>query len=746
MRRPALFNPAAKSWVAPTIQGHDVIKAFHEQLPGAQPTKLLSLDSLAKELRVKSVYLKDERSRYGLPAFKILGASWGAYRALALEVGLPLDAGIEALEKAMRSHQITLFTATDGNHGRAVARFASILSIPAEVHVPAGIHSSVVEKIEAEGAKVILSTEDYDKTVMIAHRAAQDAGGILVQDFAFDGYGEIPQWIVDGYLTMMREIDEQLPENIKPDVVVTPVGVGSLAQSVVSHFKRAGISTTILAVEPDTAACFYHSIQQGDIVPIHTSPTIMSGLCCGTVSTIAWPLLKPGVDATLTISDYEAHTAALDLQALGVDAGPCGSASLAALRRLTAADREQLELDSESVVVLLCTEGNRDYEVPRSIFPSDPVSLTQTLVQINSSNPSLGSVPGPGEIEIARYIKAWLEHRGIETHWIEPTKGRPSIVGVVRGSGGGKSLMLNGHIDTVTCLSYKGDPLSGEIKDGKLYGRGSGDMKGGIASALITLANAKSLGLRGDVIFTGVADEEATSIGTEEVLAAGWRADAAIVNEPTNLDIVRGHNGFVWLEVDIYGVAAHGSSYDLGVDAITKAGYFLVALDKYAKRIQKDDGTGVCPSVHASIIKGGEEASSYPDCCTVTLERRTLKGETPNTVKQRIQELLSGIASEDPSFKYDVRTTFDRSSYEISLDHPFMALVEQTVESVVGRKPAVTREKYWTDCALIGDVGIPVLLFGPHGEGIHSMEEFANVDSLEQTTQILTKIAKEFCK
>lgn len=170
-----------------------MIKAFHEQLPGAQPTKLLALDSLAKELGVKCVYLKDERSRYGLPSFKILGASWGAYRALAREVGLPLDAGIEALKEALRSHPITIFTATDGNHGRAVARVVSILGIPAEVHVPAGIHASVVEKIEAEGAKVILSTEDYDKTVIIAHRAAQDAGGILVQDFAFDGYDEIPQ-------------------------------------------------------------------------------------------------------------------------------------------------------------------------------------------------------------------------------------------------------------------------------------------------------------------------------------------------------------------------------------------------------------------------------------------------------------------------------------------------------------------------------------------------------------------------
>jgi diaminopropionate ammonia-lyase family len=194
MRRPVLFNPAAKSWVAPTVEAGDVIKAFHEQLPGAQPTRLLSLDSLAKELGVKAVYLKDESSRFGLPAFKILGASWGAYRALVREVGLPLDAGIVALKEALLSHPITIHAGTDGNHGRAVARIASVLGVPAEIHVPAGIHASTVEKIEAEGAKVVVSTKDYDETIMIAHRAAaQDSGGILVQDFAFDRYDEIPQ-------------------------------------------------------------------------------------------------------------------------------------------------------------------------------------------------------------------------------------------------------------------------------------------------------------------------------------------------------------------------------------------------------------------------------------------------------------------------------------------------------------------------------------------------------------------------
>ncbi|CAK7271016.1 hypothetical protein SEPCBS119000_004383 [Sporothrix epigloea] len=745
LRRPTLFHPEAKSWRAPVTARNDAIADFHAQLPDAQPTRLVSLDALAQELGVRSVYVKDESSRYGLPSFKILGASWGAYRALVAELGLSLDAGVAAVKEALSVQPTTLFTATDGNHGRAVARIGAILGAQTEVHVPAGMHPATVAAIEAEGAKVVVSTEDYQATVVIAHRAAQASGGILVQDFAFDGYDQVPQWIVDGYLTMMHEIDQQLP-GVLPDLVVTPVGVGCFAQAVVSHFKQAGRSTAVLAVEPDTAACFYQSRREDRVVSIQTSPTIMAGLDCGTVSSIAWPLLRSGVDANLTISDYEAHTAALDLQALGCHAGPCGAAALAAVRRLTPADREQLGLTDRSVVVLLCTEGARDYPIPRSVYPFDPASLTRALVQIDSSNPLLGSVPGPGETDVARYIVSWLEHRDIETHWVEPTKGRPSVVGIVRGSGGGKSLLLNGHIDTVTCLSYEGDALAGEIRDGKVFGRGAADMKGGIAAALIALAKAKALGLRGDVIFTGVADEEATSLGTSDVLAAGWRADAAIVSEPTNMELVYGHKGFVWLEVDVFGVAAHGSRYDLGVDAIARAGYFLVALDKYAQRLQADDGTGFRPSVHASIVKGGEEVSSYPTCCTVTLERRTLEGETAASVQREMEELLATVATELPDFGYKVRTTFERPAYQLALDHPFAKLVTETLEQVLEEKPSVVREHYWTDCALLGEAGIPALLLGPRGEGLHAKEEYVSIDSVAETADVLFRVAQEFCK
>lgn len=546
---------------------------------------------------------------------------------------------------------------------------------------------------------------------------------------------------------MMREIDQQL-ENSHADLVIAPVGVGSFAQAVVSHFKQSGRSTSVLTVEPDTAACLYKSLKRGKLTSEQTTSTIMTGLDCGTPSTIAWPLLQAGVDASLSVSDYEAHEALLYLKSQGILVGPCGASALAALRRLSEADKKALGLTKDSVVVLLGTEGAREYTAPRDVSSNDLVVLTQTLVQINSASPSLGSVPGPGEVEIARYITAWLEHRDIETHWIEPTKGRPSVIGVARGTGGGKSLMFNGHIDTVTIMGYEDDPLSGKIVNGKLYGRGAADMKCGIAAAMVALANAKALNLPGDVIFAGVADEEAESLGTEQILEAGWRADAAVVNEPTNLEIYHAHKGFVWLEVNIHGLAAHGSRADLGIDAITKAGHFLVELDRHAKRLQEgtlETKVGQ-PSVHASLIKGGEETSSYPALCTLSIEYRTIAGQTSETVKQEIQALLDKLVEEVPDFKYDLKVTFNRSPFEIPLDDPFTRLVGDFVGKVTGEEVKMSGGPFWTDCALLADAGIKTLLWGPQGDGLHAKEEWVDVESIRKVTEGLTAIAQEFCR
>ncbi|ETN43940.1 uncharacterized protein HMPREF1541_11071 [Cyphellophora europaea CBS 101466] len=381
----------------------------------------------------------------------------------------------------------------------------------------------------------------------------------------------------------------------------------------------------------------------------------------------------------------------------------------------------------------------------------DVVALTQALVQIDSSNPGLGTVGGPGETTIARYIKAWLDRHGIESHWIEPVAGRPSLVGVVRGSGGGQSLMLNGHTDTVTLLGYDGDPLSGEIMNGCLYGRGSADMKSGLAAAMIALVRAKELHLRGDVLLAAVADEEGPSIGTEQVIRAGWRADAAVVAEPTEMAIVNNHKGFVLFEVDIHGLASHGSRPDLGIDAIVKAGYFLVELGRLAHELRSryDNQTEPetsAPNVHAGIIKGGEEISSYPARCTIGVERRTVAGETIDGVTAELETILKNLEATVPDFKYDLRVTISRPPYKISSSSDFVQQVLKHASEATGRDPTIKGETYWTDMALLSEAGIPGVIWGPTGYGLHSKKEWVEVDSVRQLTEAFTMLAADFCK
>ncbi|KAF4339230.1 diaminopropionate ammonia-lyase [Fusarium beomiforme] len=746
-RRHAHFNSKAKSWTSTEPASTEAIDRFHQSLPNYEPTPLVSLDSLAKEIGVGAVHVKDETNRFGLPAFKILGASWGAFRSITEKLGLPLDSDIETVREAAKSHQLTLYAATEGNHGRAVARMGAIFGISAEIHVPASMHPSTVNLIESEGAKVVISRGKYEGATLEAELASKHDKGIMVQDHAFGDYRMVPQWIVDGYGTMMREVDKQLGST-KADLVIAPVGVGSFAQAVVAHFKRKGTSTSMLAVEPDTAACLWKSLEKGEFTEIPTTGTIMAGLNCGAPSIIAWDLLRNGVDASLTVSDYEAHQSVLYLQSQSINAGPCGASTLAALRRLTPDDKEALGLDEKSTVVIFCTERNRDYDIPHDVSGNDPVALAQTLVQINSASPDLGSVPGPGERTIASYVTAWLEHRDLETHWVEYTKGRPSVVGVVRGSGEGKSVMFNGHLDTVTIMGYEDDPLSGKIVDGRLYGRGSADMKGGVAAAMIALANAKKLGLRGDVIFTGVADEESLSKGTEDILRAGWRADAAVVSEPTNLEINHAHKGYCHVEIKVYGLAAHGSRADLGIDAIVNAGHFLVEFGKYAKSLQEgrgDDtlGTG---TAHASVISGGEEASSYPAQCTIVAERRTIPGETNEIIQKEFEGIIAKVAKEVSGFKAEAKIFFSRPPQFTAADHPFTKLVSEIVGKITGRDAVVSGAPFWTDCALLSEKGIVPLLWGPKGEGLHGKEEFVDVKSIEQVAEGLTNVAAEFCE
>ena len=389
-------------------------------------------------------------------------------------------------------------------------------------------------------------------------------------------------------------------------------------------------------------------------------------------------------------------------------------------------------------------------DIPQGISSDNVIELTQALVRIDSSNPDFGSTPGPGESVIASFITKWLKYRDIECHWIESTPGRPSVVGIVRGTGGGKSLMLNGHIDTVTCLGYDGDPLSAEIKGGNMYGRGTADMKSGLAASMLALASAKSKNLKGDVILAAVADEESESKGTEEVLRAGWRADAAIVAEPTEMALINTHKGFALYEVDIHGVAAHGSRADLGIDAVCKAGYFLVELDKHAQELQHRFGdekpeTGA-PNIHVGMIRGGEEIASYPATCSIQIERRTIAGETAETVRLELLEILQRLEQTVPDFKFDLRSTFSRAPFHLPRDNDFVQLVSKHANQAMGVKPTIKGETYWTDMALMDEVGIPGLIWGPKGYGLHAKTEWVEVESVRQLATAFVGIVEDFCK
>lgn len=754
-RRPIYFNTTAANerYEGNLLQTIQNALRFHRSLPNYCMTSLVSLPELAGELGVRAVFVKNESNRFGLPSFKVLGASWGCYRAVSSHLGIPPTVTLDDLSARAKEAGTSLVAATEGNHGRAVSFMARLLGIQARIFVPCSMDEQTRGRIAGEGRHVIVIAVqgDYDQAVQEAFDYSRGTRtALLIQDTAFDGYEEVPAWIVDGYSTMLVEAEEQLAQRgIRGSLMVTPVGVGSLAHAVARHCKSHSIS--VAAVEPDSAPCLYSSMEAGKPVSVQTSPTIMDGMNCGTVSSTAWPDLQRLVDATVTVSSYESHCAVQYLQTHSMTIGPCGGAPLAALRRLATEKKEgSAILDKSSVVVLLSTEGAREYETPKDVSADAAVELTQSLTRINSTNLTLSVSDGVGECEIVDYLTAWFAHRDIEYHRIESVAGRPSIVGIIRGSGGGQSLMFNGHVDTVSLSSYEKGPLSGLIgeKDGKqvVFGRGSLDMKGGLSAALAALSAVKASGstLHGDVIVAAVSDEEDASQGTRDLIAAGWRADAAIVAEPTMGAIATAHKGFFWIEIDILGVAAHGSNPAAGQDAILHAGWFLRELEQYQAQLPVDETLGQA-SLHCGLIQGGEEASSYPGKCTITVEFRTVPSQTEEKVLGDLSAMLSSITEQNPQFRYnEPRITLSRPAHKLAVDHP---LIEKTAgcAAAAGSRPPIVSVPFWCDAALLGEVGIPSIVFGPSGAGLHSKEEWVEVESLKYMERAYTQLVYEWC-
>ncbi|HEY7356627.1 MAG TPA: ArgE/DapE family deacylase [Ktedonobacterales bacterium] len=371
-------------------------------------------------------------------------------------------------------------------------------------------------------------------------------------------------------------------------------------------------------------------------------------------------------------------------------------------------------------------------------------TLVSQLVAIDSINPDL--VPGgAGEAAIARFVATWLEQAGFEVTLDEPAPGRPSVVGVARGSGGGRSLLLNAHMDTVGVTGME-HPHEPRIEGNRLYGRGAYDMKGGLAAIMLAAARAQQRGLRGDVIVTAVSDEEYASIGTASVVKR-WHADAAIVTEATALDLCLAHKGFVWLEVEVTGKAAHGSRPDLGVDAIVQMGKVLAGLEQLQKALEAKPAHPLLGhgSLHASLISGGQELSSYPERCVLSIERRTLPAETPEMVLAELQRILEPLAAADPTFVATARVTLARAAFEVPADAPIVQAVRGAATAVLGREPQPFGAAWWMDSAILAASGIPTVIFGPGGEGAHAAVEWVDLDSVERCIETLVEAITSFC-
>lgn len=373
----------------------------------------------------------------------------------------------------------------------------------------------------------------------------------------------------------------------------------------------------------------------------------------------------------------------------------------------------------------------------------DVTGLLAQLVAIDSVNPAL--VPGgAGERELASFVAGWATESGLHAEVLEGTPGRPSVVVRAPGRGGGKTLLLCGHGDTVGVEGMR-DPHAPRVEGDRLYGRGAYDMKAGVAAALIACREAAALDLPGDVVVAVVADEEHASLGIREVLAS-LHADAAVVTEPTETALVIAHRGFVWSEVEVQGRAAHGSRPYLGIDAIVKMGPILTAVGELDEALHAGGHPLLGrPSVHASLIEGGEGLSTYPARCVLSLERRTLPGETEGDVEAELDALLHSCRLADPGLVVSRRTVLARAPFEIVAEAELVELVGDAVTATLGAPPAVEGASYWADSGLIAAAGIPTVLYGPGGAGAHEPEEWVSVSDTEKVARVLVDVARRVC-
>lgn len=382
------------------------------------------------------------------------------------------------------------------------------------------------------------------------------------------------------------------------------------------------------------------------------------------------------------------------------------------------------------------------------VRPEAVIGLVERLVAIPSVNPQL--VPGgAGEAKLAEALAEVCRTLDLEVALEEAAPGRPNLVAVLRGRAPrrGRSLMLNGHTDTVGPAGMA-EPFVPAHRGDRLYGRGALDMKAGLAAMVAAagaIREARAVPL-GDLILTFVVDEEHLSAGTE-ALVRRHRADAAIITEPTGLRVGVAHKGFAWARIRTEGHAAHGSDVAVGVDAIAHMGRVLAAIERLDREVLPRAAHPLLgrPSVHASLIEGGEGLSTYPPSCTLDVERRMLPAETPDGVRRELEEALAGLRTADPAFRATVEITGSRPGLDVDPDAPIVRALRGAAGRVLGRDPAPIGVAYWCDAAILAQHGISTVLFGPSGEGLHAEVEYVDVPSTAACAQVLAETAVAFC-
>jgi acetylornithine deacetylase len=376
------------------------------------------------------------------------------------------------------------------------------------------------------------------------------------------------------------------------------------------------------------------------------------------------------------------------------------------------------------------------------------LSLASALVRIPSVNPLL-EAGGAGEAQAARQAARWLAAWGFETDLTEPETGRYNVIArhpAGRSRVPGRTLLFNGHLDTVGVAGMVIPPFGGDVRDGRLHGRGSCDMKGGVGALLSAAAALARSGHEGTLLVALTADEEHASLGMQALVSDGVRADAAVVCEPTELAVMPAHKGFVWLKAVFRGRAAHGSRPDVGIDAVRHAALYIAELEELTRKLAAAPSHPLLgqPSFHVGTIQGGSAPSVYPESCEVVLERRMLPGEDDADVEREFRAVLTALKAHVPEVDATIERTLARPGTEVGVATPLVrGLLEAA--SAEGVAPRVEGMTAWVDAALLNEAGIPAVCFGPGSiSKAHSADEWAPVDEIERCARILERFGRDF--